>query len=47
MEIPVPVVMRLTNGGTQEANRSALMDMCVQAVSLGKSEMLFSDKNKL
>ena len=46
--------MRLTDGGTQEANRSALMDMCVQAVSFEKSEMLFSirtscdaDRNKV
>ena len=46
--------MRLTDGGTQEATRCALMDMCVQAVSLEKSEMLFSirtscdaDRNKV
>ena len=46
--------MRLTDGGTQEATRSALMDMCVQAVSLKKSEMLFflrtscdADRNKV
>ena len=32
--------MRLTDGGTQEAIRSVLMDMYVQAVSFDKSEML-------
>ena len=46
--------MRLTDGGTQEATRCALMDMCVQAVSLVESEMLSTlrtscdaDRNKV
>ena len=46
--------MRLTDGGTQEAIRSVLMDMYVQAVSFDKSEMLLStrtscdaDRNKV
>ena len=46
--------MRLTNGGTQEATRCALMDMCVQAVSFVESEMLSTirtscdaDRNKV
>ena len=42
------------DGGTQEATRCALMDMCVQAVSLVESEMLSTlrtscdaDRNKV
>lgn len=38
--------MRYTDGGTQEAKRSARMEMCVEAVSLVKSEMLLT-KDKL
>lgn len=46
--------MRYTDGGTQEAKRSARMERCVQAVSLELSEMLDSvriscdgDRNKV
>ena len=46
--------MRLTDGGTQEATRCALMVMCVQAVSFVESEMLSTirtscdaDRNKV
>ncbi len=46
--------MRLTDGGTQEATRCVLMDMCVQAVSFVESEMLSTlrtscdaDRNKV
>lgn len=38
--------MRYTDGGTQEAKRSARMERCVEAVSLVKSEMLLT-KDKL
>ena len=34
VEIPVPPLIRLSDGGTQEAKECARSEMCVQAASL-------------